>query len=495
MLNFSDLKGLIMAKTNFINTNMDINQIFSKKNLFKYFKSISYSITFLLLFEIWIIHLIYSNRVNYITSEDSRIVKEHNVNLELLCLVNNCNYIEYDDDIYFSPDKEKIEVVDNRHILHSIFNLCFDKNMNTVVYVADKYNNVAKIVFDDSNYIKNIAKAVYYNITIMLFIFTITYFSYIYYLEKTNMVERRTYELELEGKLQRTLTESAHHEMLMPLAVIKTLFNDFVKQLYPCKHTGNGICEFIINGKNADALTATCVTRNKSYSRGVDVIAKNYFNKINLAIEQLESVLMQMSETKHIKYSNGNKSIHELLLNALYTANSGSVNKLTINMRKEDELLLKKYAVKKPLNNGNVLNIFNNHITNSRDAKSSVVKIKVSISKSGYMDVFIGDNGVGIRDKYNRIISVDKVFNNGYSTKDQNGNSIVVENTILNKLKDWIYSLFNNNNIQTTSFRGVGLYINKKILLKAGGDVNLIDTSVNGTVFKITLPIKRTEKH
>jgi len=461
--------------------------IFTTKNIKNYIKNISLSLIIVSLFEIWILHLIYMNRVDHLKNETISLLKESDYDFHLVCNITNCKYIIYDNVIYLVKDNAKlIKTIDYNLESNMIPGICFTKEWYTVMHLGyiDKHKII--LVIDDILYLKNIIRALYYNILMLILIFTVTYFSYIYYLEKSNLVEKRTYELELEGTLQRTLTESAHHEMMMPLAVIKTLFNDFIRQLYPCSINDNGICSYITNKSPCQ----NCAHRNSKYTRKVDTLVINYFNKINLAIEQLESVLSQMSETKHIKYSNGNKGIYELLNNAVQTINSSSVQKLTLNMRKEDKELLNNYAVNKPLTNGDVLNIFSNHINNSKEAKATIIKVKALLHKDNKVVIYLGDNGIGIRDKYGHIIDTDTVFKNGFSTKDKAGNAIVVEATWLNKIKDILDTLFGSKRT-TKSVRGVGLFINKNILNKAGGDVELVDTSENGTVFKLTIPVKK----
>jgi len=467
---------------------ISLSLIFTTKNIRNYIKNISLSLIIVSLFEIWILHLIYDNRVAHLKNETTALLKESNYDFKLVCNVTKCKYIIYDDIVYIVKDTIKLDRVYDYNLKdRKIPGLCFTKDFYSILYLGKVDKHKIVLIVDDKRYLKNIIRAIYYNILMLIFIFTVTYFSYIYYLEKSNLVEKRTYELELEGTLQRTLTESAHHEMMMPLAVIKTLFNDFIRQLYPCDINDNGICSYITD----KSPCSECKHKNSNYTRRVDNLVIDYFNKINLAIEQLESVLSQMSETKHIKYSNGNKGIYELLNNAVQTINSSSVQKLSLNMRDVDEELLNKYSVSKPLTNGGVLNIFSNHIKNSKEAKATIIKVKAMLSNDNKLIIYLGDNGIGIRDKYGKIIDTEMVFKNGFSTKDKAGNRIVVENTIWNRIDDFIATHILFKLADSKSVRGVGLFINKNILNKAGGDVELVDTSSEGTVFKITIPIKK----
>ena len=124
-------------------------------------------------------------------------------------------------------------------------------------------------------------------------------------------------------------------------------------------------------------------------------------------------------------------------------------------------------------------------VTNSIEAKSTKLKFSVDTSNTNpdKLEIILEDNGRGIRNALGEVIADKDIFNYGYSTKDPNGDNI----KITSWLKKILFKLGYYNEIST---RGVGLSVNKRILENSGGDIELIDTSVKGTIFKVTIPIK-----
>ena len=472
-------------KSDFIEPNVDISIVFNKKNIIKYLKLAIPLLLMLIVYELYVFHNIYKNNIKLISDGSAKIIEDESNNkkdniINILASVLNAKYILINNKCYKYT-----------HDTYEECNYTYTSFLDTYI-IKDKYT-IIRITIGDNKYvyiiddIKNIEYILYiimFNIVVLFLIFTIIFFIYVYKEEKTSLIEKISYELELEGSLQRTLAESAHHEMLMPLSVIKTIFNDFILKLYPCTSDKTKPCNFITNNKNG--ICKKCSYNN--YSRGIDKVSKEYIASIQLAIEQLEVVLNQMAKTKQLKYSNGNISIYKLITNAVNTINTANVTKLLLEMRQEDKELLKKYGVKKPLNNGNMLNILNNHLSNSKDANSTIIRIKSELTKDNKLVLYLGDNGKGIRNKYDEIITKDNVFNNGYSTKNNEGESIVIKRTFFNSIKEFVKHFLKDENVKTG--RGFGLFINKKILNKAGGDIELVDTSIKGTVFKLTIPIK-----
>ena len=475
-------------KSDFIEPDVGISIVFNKKNIIKYLKLAIPLLLILIVYELYVFHNIYKNNIKLISNGSAKIIKDESSNkkdniVNILASVLNAKYILINNKCYKYT-----------HNTYKKCNYTYTSFLDTYI-IKDKYtiiritigDNKYVYIIDDIKNIEYILNIIMFNIVVLFLIFTITFFIYVYKEEKTNLIEKITYELELEGSLQRTLAESAHHEMLMPLSVIKTVFSDFILKLYPCASDKTKPCNFITNNKNG--MCKKCSYKN--YNRSIDKVSKEYIASIQLAIEQLEVVLNQMAKTKQLKYSNGNISIHKLITNAVNTINTANVTKLLLEMRLEDKTLLKKYAVKKPLTNGNMLNILNNHLSNSKDANSTIIRIKSELTKDNMLVLYLGDNGKGIRDKYDNIVTKEDIFNNGYSTKNSEGESIILKRTFYNRVSEFIKHFLKDEDVKTG--RGFGLFINKKILNKAGGDIELVDTSIKGTVFKLTIPIKIKE--
>jgi len=396
------------------------------------------------------------NNINII--RQVKHINEHN--LKLICLLTNCRYIEYNNNLYKYEHESLIKTsnIDKDQI-------CKTLNINKLkIYLAKTsiFNDIKDVLIVD------------------FLIFFITYtgiFTRMTYVSiKNSKISDKMHKLELESKLHTTVTEFAHHEMSLPVAIIKTLIMDIFVTKYPCVFNNDMVCRRNIS----DEKCKKC-KHNKSEQALVDL---DYYNRIMLSIERLEVVLNQMSETKNIKYSNGNISITKIIETAVSGINKIAIGKIKLELVNRE--LMDKYAVSSLLTNGVFLNMINNHINNSKEAKADKVIITAKLCDNpNMMFITIKDNGLGIRDKYDNLIQTTKVFNPGYSTKDQNGDNIVEKKTWLDKIK----SFFNIED-ESRSIRGIGLYVNREILRKVGGDIILIKTDKNGTTFGLTIPIK-----
>jgi len=106
------------------------------------------------------------------------------------------------------------------------------------------------------------------------------------------------------------------------------------------------------------------------------------------------------------------------------------------------------------LSNGSFINIIVNHIKNSLEANATEIVFTVSNIHKCKMTILITDNGNGIpADK------VSSVFAYKESTKGTG--------------------------------RGVGMYINRSLLLDCGGNERLVSTSKRGTTFELIIPVNR----
>ena len=261
---------------------------------------------------------------------------------------------------------------------------------------------------------------------------------------KKIVTEKNKQQQNMEMQLQAELVESARHEMGAPVTVIK-LMAHLIKENKKC---------------------LACI--NKEYDKQ-DVTILDYVDRLSFATDQLDAILQQMSSSKRIKYSNGDTSIMKIMETVIANKNT---SKLTASY--SDELnVLNKFAVGGKLNNGDVLNILHNLITNSIEAGSTKIHFTAESIDSKSIFIIIADNGGGIRNSKGDILNkseVSKIFKPGFSTKD----------TDINTCK---------------SLRGVGLYFVKYTLEQADSNISLLETSISGTVFKIILPIKPLQTH
>lgn len=105
------------------------------------------------------------------------------------------------------------------------------------------------------------------------------------------------------------------------------------------------------------------------------------FQFIRLAIEQQAATLDKMRKFKHVKYSNGNRTIYDIVDGALQTisiSNSGFV----YHLDKE----LENYKIKpngdKTLKNVDLLMAFLNHFKNSLEAKASTIVVNIDLFRN-----------------------------------------------------------------------------------------------------------------
>lgn len=300
--------------------------------------------------------------------------------------------------------------------------------------------------------------------------------------KKKDVYEKAILRNDLETRLQRDITESLHHEMGTPLAIIRTLTMELFKNMYPCEVTRTGMCDLKMYKKEIKECS-NCPA-NVGMRREFDKKALSYYDQIMLASDSLYALQTLVGKGKHINYSNGTTSIFEIVNNVIASSNGFRVRKVTPHFKNKE--ILDMYSCR-GLANGELLIIVNSMILNSIEAKSTCIEVSACINKDT-MELFIRDNGSGVRDVNDKVVTDYGIFNYGYSTKNKSGENIQVKglfNKILNKL-----NLYNKQNQE----RGAGLSISKRMLQKSNGDIMLLGTSKNGTTFKVIIPIKVTDK-
>lgn len=182
------------------------------------------------------------------------------------------------------------------------------------------------------------------------------------------------------------------------------------------------------------------------------------FEFVETSLEQVFGVLERMRGFKHLKYSNGDKNLYDIIEGACQVISIRDNSfKFDIDNALKDYKLTHKSQ--KDLKNVDLLNIIINHLKNSLEAKSSYIRILLEQNEEKNQNVqkigvLIIDNGNGIPQNF-----IPEVFKPNFSTK---------------------------SSVETV--RGNGMYLNKYILNSAGGDVSIIDSDSNGTAIKIVIP-------
>ncbi|MCK5677334.1 MAG: ATP-binding protein, partial [Flavobacteriaceae bacterium] len=172
------------------------------------------------------------------------------------------------------------------------------------------------------------------------------------------------------------------------------------------------------------------------------------FKFIRTSSEQIYNVLEKMRSFKHLRYSNGNKSIKNVIDEGLKII-AMSNNNFTY---KVDEKL-NKYTLLGNLKNADLLSIILNHLKNSLEADASQIVLMFVSCHKNVLTFRIIDNGKGIPADV-----LDTIFDANVSTK--------------------------------SGIRGNGLYLNKHILNAQGGDVEVVQTSKHGTTIEISIMCK-----
>lgn len=466
----------------------DINSNFLK-NPKTYLKFLG--LYFLVSFVVYIITLIIIVIVlNSSLSRYNRFIQDFNSNFSTICNVFECDsltFLNKLDNTFFTYryDKDGNLYTENYGNLQN-----YKKSQNNLK--ISKFNTDFDIVFTinsgeliiESAIYKNLLTNIYITFSILLFVpYTILFVIIYIFKVKQKLLEKGEFKSELETRLQRDLTEMLHHELTSPLAVINSNIEELKNVTIPCIHKENRICSVhLVNDTYHTEYCNTCIY-NKTPNDYEEKI--EYFNKIDYAIERIKSILEIISKSKHIRFSNGTVPIYNIMENAIGSINSFKIHKLEAVYTNSN--LLKHYSVVKELGNGNFLNILHVLFNNSIEAYATEVNIIASVVDENMIQILIQDNGSGILDSKGRPNKTDDIFKYGYSAKDEN--CLRYKAGLLTRFLDWAGFNYVKDNKTT---RGIGLFISRETLQKAGGKLELYDTTREGTTFRLLIPVKST---
>ena len=233
------------------------------------------------------------------------------------------------------------------------------------------------------------------------------------------------------------ITENLHHELLTPVKVVSTknrmIGNIITKEDERIEKLGYGMDE-----KNIER-------------------AKEYVDYIEMSVEQITSVLENMRQAKMVKKSKG-QSIYDIVDHAAHLIDIITTEEIEYDV---DERM-KGYKLKGDLPTGSLVNILLNHIKNSIEADTESILFEVEgINADKTMLINIIDNGNGIPEKV-----LKRLFETNNSSKSDD---------------------------TSDGIRGNGLYLNKNIMMRSGGDITLVSTDGIGTTFQLKIPVKKIE--
>ncbi len=394
--------------------------------------------------------------------------------LKTLCASTNCsrfkdienpnNYIRWkknnDTNDYIIRTEEEYQ--ENKcNIYFTIFETKITSDLQSTIVFKGQGTINAMFAYPMQNLITIIFHIFLIINSILTLLFSYYYFNTYSKSEKEELVDRMRLSGTLQEKNMKILTENIHHELNTPVAVIHGYISDYELKI------GKQECEKSCN----------------LYDKPLD------FDVLYTSIGQINSVLNRMNGFKQITYSNGNKSVYDIMN---YSTNSMKIYRQS-NFHYNIHKLFMKYTLTK-LANGDFLNILSNFLKNSLEAKATEIKIEGYFNKdTNNLHIFIIDNGEGIYDKntgeHLSKENFKKIFEPYYSTKDIYGESLIRKITKICKIKKFFYNIFSFDDIQE-SIRGVGLYLNKELLNSRDADIIIKETSEEGTVFELIVPAK-----
>lgn len=261
-------------------------------------------------------------------------------------------------------------------------------------------------------------------------------------------------EALLANKSMILITENIHHELNTPMEVIDNKIHKSHKVLTEYLQEEYSNWRGFQKENNLDETDYNYYKseERRAFNRKLLKMEED-FEFIKESSESVYAVLERMRGFKHLRYSNGNKSISSIIEGAFKLI---SVSNSNFECNVDEEL--RKYTINSDtFKNADLLNIIINHIKNSLEANSNKIHIIFTAGNKDFITFRIIDNGNGIKQSNRK-----NIFEPNFSTKVIGVNGI----------------------------RGNGLYLNKSILKSGGGDVKLIDSTRYGTTFEIKVPAK-----
>lgn len=431
-----------------------LQYIFSKKNIKVYFYFLCLLMIglFATLF-IVAIHVFDSNR-DFYYDQLSNAEQYRSNDVRLMCAIISCDfaYIKEKDHYYkYIRRDASIELVKDEDDIERAFLGSITIKFDTIV----KYKQYT-FVKDNEGPIDLVVK-LFTALSVILFVgYTILFFKFSarrYIEEQYDKGHMTNY---IENKLQRNITEVIHHEMGAPVAVIRSEVESIYKAIY------NEKCQ---------------------YKRSYDNVVKQKIENIGYCLARLNDIMGFMRDAKRIKNSDSEIPIYNLIFSITNTVKCFKIGKIDAVYENED--VLKKFAI--DMKTGLFSNIIQVMINNSFEAKSTVIEFSAEIVNYNHINIYVRDNGTGIRDSLGKIVkNCNEIYKYGYSTKNDKG-EVIVKKSLWRYLLNFIGIKVN----AVSGVRGIGLNMNKQVLNAVGGDISVIETSENGTTFKLYVPVKK----
>jgi len=393
------------------------------------------------------------NYSDFVTNQMRNNIYEYNeIDKEHLCRISECEKVysvKHQKEWNFKKNKlEPCKTKLNVNLYHLINTLYITNNNEIFIYeeYSDSYYkmNLHKLIND---YIFIIELYVPFS----LIIFVIMLYIAIKQEQEESIVLLAGTEALLSNKSMISITENIHHELNTPLEVIDNKIEKIHRTIdkYITREFNN------YNSKREVPLTKSEWEKQDKREINKELIKLTEdFDFIRTASEQIYSVLEKMKGFKHLRYSNGNKTLKDIIDGGFRIINISNSN---FTYRIDNEL--ENYNLIK-LKNADLLSIILNHLKNSLEANADKIVILFISYNVNELKFRIIDNGNGIPEDFKK-----NVFKPNFSTKSFD-----------------------------TGVRGNGMYLNKHILNNANGNVELISSSNKGTTMEITILANRVSK-
>jgi len=254
-------------------------------------------------------------------------------------------------------------------------------------------------------------------------------------------------EAILSNKSMVMITENVHHELNTPIEIIDNKIEKIHRVITDYLVSEN---DWWMGNANLRVIPEEKRQNNKKM-----VKLEKDFEFIKTSIEQIFAVLNKMKNFKSLRYSNGDKTIYDIIDGAfkiIGISNSDFTYKI-------DEQFKNYRMSSLTFKNVDLINVLINHIKNSLEANSDRILVDISSTKEDMISILLSDNGNGIPEQL-----LNNIFEPNLSSK-------AIGSTI----------------------RGNGMYLNKHIIRDSGGDIRILSTSKDGTTIAVTIPVKYVE--
>jgi signal transduction histidine kinase len=380
--------------------------------------------------------------ITYIDKQISHNIEEYKeVDLMQLCKIANCTRIEFEKGHkIYSISKDGLLMNDQKTEYRT------PKHVYNNTYILDEFLSLynketgAFFLIDTKDLILSYLNAIIFFVPFSILLFIYPLIMSIRKEKEDSMILMAGTEALLSNKSMIAIAENIHHELNTPLEVI----DNKIEKIHGELRT------FLEGEFEATKNINTIPEDRKQRNRKLEELNDD-FDFIKTSSEQIYAVLENMKSFKHLRYSNGNKSLADIIeggFKIMKISNSNFEFNIDHN--------LGMYTLKpKTLKNAELLSIMINHFKNSLEANASKIFVYFTSFEDDFLTLRILDNGNGIPKN-----SQANIFKANFSTKN------------------------NDEDI-----RGNGMFLNKHMLNTHGGNVRLVESSSKGTTLELRIEV------